>query len=808
MFDYKEASFYTDFFKSLPEFSVLEDFKKSNEKDEQNLFVGMVEVVGTIHPLILRVEIPLTFPHHHLTFRTKSLYGYPHLIHTGKIQYGSWFCLNTPFAETAEEQLQLEVSRLKEWIRRQMREDLPAIIKDPNVEHALWISSAYEWENPDEVNEFSSQAVLTFVGDFQNSREYFKEDKGHIHCVKSNGNRLFALKSSWMTNYELPYIIVDEAPASETVLTDFLKLKKQYGWNKEICEHLLPEFSFEQTWFDSTFRSFDKDRDEAEALSLLEQVEQELKKDSPYLDSVRCESFKRRRVLYKTLVKPEQKHVILEKIDKIRKDVKEQHKYTCGFCIPDLEKMTSEEKYQYYREEIEWRERNYYFRHFALGICKNGSIRWLICGTNLQGGKYEEICFDIKVTDITLRKLQEYPLYVFHPEKIAEAAFFGRGVFSSKLKDLKIALIGLGAIGSMVAESLARSGISHIGLWDGELVEPGNICRSTYSICDLGDSKACAIRNRIRAINPYVKNVSSHGVWESYDRNYPVFHQGSFYDNINYKDQEEVVKEIKGYDLVIDCTGSNEMLHFLSYAIPESDVISLCITNHANELVCVSSADGNPFELRKAYLSRIEQDTKNYYVEGTGCYSPTFLACNCDIASLVNLALRDLNYAIGNDKKMHSVIYSHTDRGVLADRIQTYKLDGYDIVLNVPQEVMLDAEEMDDVKTGPIGFVLGAYGRDGKQIMVTHVLDAQDAESSLIQIYQHTKGIVDYIGDFDYSGENSGTFRPKSLDLLRAKAADPEINTRNPLLIVRNTDGSLSFFLFINNGLVPFSSVD
>ena len=352
MFDYKEASFYTDFFKSLPEFSVLEDFKKSNEKDEQNLFVGMVEVVGTIHPLILRVEIPLTFPHHHLTFRTKSLYGYPHLIHTGKIQYGSWFCLNTPFAETAEEQLQLEVSRLKEWIRRQMREDLPAIIKDPNVEHALWISSAYEWENPDEVNEFSSQAVLTFVGDFQNSREYFKEDKGHIHCVKSNGNRLFALKSSWMTNYELPYIIVDEAPASETVLTDFLKLKKQYGWNKEICEHLLPEFSFEQTWFDSTFRSFDKDRDEAEALSLLEQVEQELKKDSPYLDSVRCESFKRRRVLYKTLVKPEQKHVILEKIDKIRKDVKEQHKYTCGFCIPDLEKMTSEEKYQYYRALI------------------------------------------------------------------------------------------------------------------------------------------------------------------------------------------------------------------------------------------------------------------------------------------------------------------------------------------------------------------------------------------------------------------------------------------------------------------------
>ena len=522
MFDYKEASFYTDFFKSLPEFSVLEDFKKSNENDEQNLFVGMVEVVGTIHPLILRVEIPLTFPHHHLTFRTKSLYGYPHLIRTGKIQYGSWFCLNTPFAETAEEQLQLEVSRLKEWIRRQMREDLPAIIKDPNVEHALWISSAYEWENPDEVNEFSSQAVLTFVGDFQNSNEYFKEDKGYIHCVKSNGNRLFALKSSWMTNYELPYIIVDEAPASETVLTDFLKLKKQYGWDKEICEHLLPEFSFEQTWVAS--QSIDKDRNEAEALSLLEQVEQELKKDSPYLDSVTksFKGFKRTKNTTKMLVQPEQKLVILEKIEKIRKDVKEKHKHSAsnplGGYLANKAKMTPEE-FEEYEKELAYddyltMEAQYIFRHFALGIRKNDTIKWFVSGINQAGGIYKEICFDIKVTEFYMRKLVAHRLQFFPTQKVTEAAYFGRGAFSSKLTDSKIALVGLGAIGSMVAESIARSGISYIGLWDGDLVEPGNICRSAYSLPDLGESKAWTISERIRAINPYVKNVNSHGGWD------------------------------------------------------------------------------------------------------------------------------------------------------------------------------------------------------------------------------------------------------------------------------------------------------
>ena len=58
MFDYKDAQFYTDYFSSLEGFSVLEEFKVSENKDEKNLYVGSIEVLNTIHPLILRVEIP------------------------------------------------------------------------------------------------------------------------------------------------------------------------------------------------------------------------------------------------------------------------------------------------------------------------------------------------------------------------------------------------------------------------------------------------------------------------------------------------------------------------------------------------------------------------------------------------------------------------------------------------------------------------------------------------------------------------------------------------------------------------------
>lgn len=277
--------------------------------------------------------------------------------------------------------------------------------------------------------------------------------------------------------------------------------------------------------------------------------------------------------------------------------------------------------------------------------------------------------------------------------------YFGRGSFSKSFNSKRVALVGLGAIGSMVASSLAHCGVSKIGLWDFDIVEPGNICRSAYTIKNMGESKVSAIDSIIRSINPFVE-TRTHGYWLEYDANTIKFIGTSFYANVNYNSQEDASKELEGYDLVIDCTGSNEMLHFLSYAASNAEIISMCITNHANDLLCISNRDGNPFELRKAYLSRIEQDTKNFYIEGEGCYSPTFLANNCDIASLVNLALRDLNLNMEKGNLMHSTIYSYSERGIISDRISTYKLEGYDITLNVSKETLYDAEEMNDSPDG------------------------------------------------------------------------------------------------------------
>lgn len=812
MFDYKNAQFYTDYFSSLEGFSLLEEFKESEDDKEKNLYVGSVEVLNTIHPLVLRVEIPFTFPHNKLVFRTKSLSGYPHLIHNGKIEYGDWFCLNTPFAETPEEQLNQEITRLKEWISHQMREDLPAIIKDANVKKALAFANAYEWENLDEVKEFSSIAIITFVGQEIQLRSSYKELTGYFDCVKSPDNRIYAFSHNidW-TNYKLPYIIVKEVPENVSILEDFLLMKDFYGWDEETCHHLLSKSNYKsaKNTFVWSSPKYEVEYTEEQALNIANNVISELEKEESYLDkktpfinSIIKEQFKETRV---KKIPPSYKKLILEELKEVKKEIITNNgiKY-----IEDPWNKVSEELMTEEEEKVEdWVQfGQFVYDYFVVGFEHGKEIQWILFFTNPASIKNNQISYDIKIKTINIDSLVSIKMGKASPQYITKEMFFGRGALCPILAGKHIALVGLGAIGSIVADVLTHSGIQYIGLWDGDIVEPGNICRSSYQLRDLGQSKVDAIKTKIQSINPFVNisEVIPHGYW-SYGANFSNYVNGTFYGNVNYNNQEEAVKQLDNFDLIIDCTGSNEMLHFLSYAASNIDIISMCITNHANDLLCITNKDGNPFELRKAYLSRIEQDTKNFYIEGEGCYSPTFLANYCDIASLVNLALRDLNLSMDKGTLMHSTIYSYSERGIIADRISTYKLEGYDITLNVSKETLYDAEEMNDSADGAIGYIFGSYSKDGKQIMITHIVDALNAEGLLSDAFETSKGLIDYIGDYRYSGEKSETYSASSFELIASKAEDCSINTNNPLLAVRNQDGSITFFLYINNELVKFS---
>lgn len=767
MFEYKDEKFYNDFFTHLSDFVLADEFVLAKDKTK---YVGTIALEDTsIHSLNISIEIPKEFPHKKMEMWTQSLKNYPHLIYDD-LKESSWFCLNSPFAETAFDQLEVEMERLRLWIKRYMRQDLPAFIDDPKVANAIYFDSAYTGISDNQMDEYKADSKLILMGDFALSINNFTHGnaegerilEGSLHTVHNPNGQFFVLKEKVGTNYELPYIIVKDAPID---ITNFLELKKQYSWSDETCDFLLPGLNVaEESRIGTVMKDFWCNPNEKQREALIKAQKE-------------------------VTVLPEDRRLFDKEIERL---IKINPNANAPF-VPDDEDFAYE-KYQYDLQ---------HYRHFALGVLKEDEkIDWLLIYTRPSNKKYRNNVYDAVVAKINIEHLISIPLNVERSSVVLPNSFFGRGQLSNSLLNKKIALIGLGAIGSQVAISLARSGIRYIGIWDSDVVEPGNICRSEYTCEDLGNSKIDSLRLKIAKINPYC-TVIKHGNW-NYIAMYSdtaTFQNGSFYGEVNYNNQEDSIKQITDFDLIVDCTASNEILHFISYAFTNKPIISLCITNRAQDMLCISSKDGNPFELRKAFLSSIIQDTKHFYYDGTGCYSPTFLAKYCDIAALVNLALRYIDKSFEREKLPHSAIWSYTDEGEIStEKLSVYQLQDYDITLVVGDQTIWDGVDCLDEHRGEFhaGYFIGAYSKDGKMIIITQIVDSIDAKKQLEEIFYNSHGINDYLGDLCTIEAND------YIKVLASKASDPEININNPLLGVRDQDGGIRFFLYINGELKEF----
>ncbi|MBE6901224.1 MAG: tRNA threonylcarbamoyladenosine dehydratase [Ruminococcaceae bacterium] len=72
-----------------------------------------------------------------------------------------------------------------------------------------------------------------------------------------------------------------------------------------------------------------------------------------------------------------------------------------------------------------------------------------------------------------------------------------------KLRNSRVAVFGVGGVGSYIAEGLARSGVGHIHLIDSDDVDITNLNRQLEALSDtVGQPKAEAMKQRILQINP------------------------------------------------------------------------------------------------------------------------------------------------------------------------------------------------------------------------------------------------------------------------------------------------------------------
>ncbi len=76
-----------------------------------------------------------------------------------------------------------------------------------------------------------------------------------------------------------------------------------------------------------------------------------------------------------------------------------------------------------------------------------------------------------------------------------------------RIQKARVAVAGLGGLGSHIAIALARTGVGCLHLIDFDVVEASNLNRQQYRICHLGMAKTEALKDEIMQINPFVKII-------------------------------------------------------------------------------------------------------------------------------------------------------------------------------------------------------------------------------------------------------------------------------------------------------------
>ena len=81
---------------------------------------------------------------------------------------------------------------------------------------------------------------------------------------------------------------------------------------------------------------------------------------------------------------------------------------------------------------------------------------------------------------------------IFHHESIYRGA-----VELAKLADLRLTICGAGALGSHLADNLARQGVQHLSVIDRDRVAEHNVSTQLYGVSDVGAWKVEVLRQRL-----------------------------------------------------------------------------------------------------------------------------------------------------------------------------------------------------------------------------------------------------------------------------------------------------------------------
>ena len=184
--------------------------------------------------------------------------------------------------------------------------------------------------------------------------------------------------------------------------------------------------------------------------------------------------------------------------------------------------------------------------------------------------------------------------------------------------DFKVLMIGAGSLGSQVAETLARSGITQIDVQDRDTLSVGNLCRHSLDLTDTGCYKAEALVDRLNRIQPDMQSKAAPSAFPERMSADPPYDE---------------------YDVILDCSGENSVLRAIGRIDwhREKIFISLSMTWAAEGLLTwVSSgtalAAAEVIDRLSTLIERLGQPvSRGRVMEGIGCWHPVFPANPADV---------------------------------------------------------------------------------------------------------------------------------------------------------------------------------
>lgn len=220
-----------------------------------------------------------------------------------------------------------------------------------------------------------------------------------------------------------------------------------------------------------------------------------------------------------------------------------------------------------------------------------------------------------------------------------------RGHLSSPVTSKNIALLGGGSLGAPVAELLVRGSVLLLLIVDGDKLEAGNFARHSLGLKELNEYKAAAVAKRLNDASPHAR----------------IEAMNLFFPPTSAADRGR----INECDLVIDCTGSDEVLQEMSSFewSGERLFFSVSISLGAKRLFCFA-AQGTSFpnrefrQLISPWLKKDLEDAAHEELprEGIGCWHPVFPARVDDMWLLASVAVKQLERVVESPPAAHELV--------------------------------------------------------------------------------------------------------------------------------------------------------